>query len=110
MHSIKNISERNKIDTQSRTDTYIGRKRLISKSDYNLKSGCTQKFSWNWKFPKNPLFWAKNPKKPKKNKKKTKKNKKTHWAGFFFIKKTGFSNPETKTWNNTKKHEYKYNM
>ncbi len=41
MHSIKNISDRNKIDTQSRTDAYISRKRLISKSDYNLKSGCT---------------------------------------------------------------------
>ncbi len=38
---IKNISERNKIDTQSRADAYIRRKRLISKSDYNLKSGCT---------------------------------------------------------------------
>ena len=44
MHSIKNISERNKIDTQSRADTYIRRKRLISKSDYNLKSGCTHKY------------------------------------------------------------------
>ena len=41
MHSIKNILERNKIDTQSRADTYIRRKRLISKSDYNLKSGYT---------------------------------------------------------------------
>jgi hypothetical protein len=41
MHSIKNISERNKIDTQSRADASIRRKRLISKSDYNLKSGCT---------------------------------------------------------------------
>jgi len=40
MHSIKNISERNKIDTQSRADAYNRRKRLISKSDYNLKSGC----------------------------------------------------------------------
>jgi hypothetical protein len=39
--SIKNISERNKIETQSRADAYIRRKRLISKSDYNLKSGCT---------------------------------------------------------------------
>jgi hypothetical protein len=29
MQSIKNISERNKIDTQSRADTYIRRKRLI---------------------------------------------------------------------------------
>jgi hypothetical protein len=35
MHSIKNISE---IDTQSRADAYIRRKRLISKSDYNLTS------------------------------------------------------------------------
>jgi hypothetical protein len=29
----------------SRADTYIRRTRLISKSDYNLKSGCTQKYS-----------------------------------------------------------------
>ncbi len=41
MHSIKYNSERNKIDTQSRAKAYIRRKRLISKSDYNLKSGCT---------------------------------------------------------------------
>ncbi len=41
MQSIKKISERNKTDTQSRAYTYIRRKRLISKSDYNLKSGCT---------------------------------------------------------------------
>ncbi len=42
MHSIKNILERNKkIDTQSRADTYIRRTRLISKNDYNLKSGYT---------------------------------------------------------------------
>ncbi len=40
MHSIKNVSERNKIDTQSRSDTYIRRKRLISRNDYDLKSGC----------------------------------------------------------------------
>ncbi len=46
MHSIKNISERNKIDTQSRADAYtIRRKRLISKSDFNLKSGCTLRYS-----------------------------------------------------------------
>ncbi len=38
MHSIKNISERNKIDTQSRADAYSRRKRLISKSDNNLTS------------------------------------------------------------------------
>jgi hypothetical protein len=37
MHSIRNISERNKIDTyESRADAYIRRKRLISKSDYNI--------------------------------------------------------------------------
>jgi hypothetical protein len=41
MHSIMNISERNKIDTQPRADANIRRKRLISKSDYNLKSGRT---------------------------------------------------------------------
>ncbi len=41
MHSIQNISEKSKIDTQSRADSYDRRKRLISKSDYNLKSGCT---------------------------------------------------------------------
>jgi hypothetical protein len=46
MHSIKNISERNKIDIQSRADAYIRKKkRLISMSDYNLKSGCTEKYS-----------------------------------------------------------------
>ncbi len=33
MHSIKNISERNKIDTQSRADAYIKKKRLVSMSD-----------------------------------------------------------------------------
>ncbi len=41
MDSIKNISERNKIDTQSRADAYMRRKMLTSKSDYNLTSGCT---------------------------------------------------------------------
>ncbi len=41
MHSIKNISDRNKINTQSRADAYIRRKRLIRKRDNNLKSGCT---------------------------------------------------------------------
>jgi hypothetical protein len=40
MHSIKNISERNKIDSQSRADAYNWRKRLpvISESEYNFKS------------------------------------------------------------------------
>ncbi len=42
MHSIKNISERNRIDTQSRADAYIRKNRLISKSVYNLKSGCNK--------------------------------------------------------------------
>jgi hypothetical protein len=37
MHSIKKISERNKIHTQSRADAYIKRKMLISKSDYNQR-------------------------------------------------------------------------
>ncbi len=37
MHSVKNISEINKMDTQSRADAYIRRKRLNSKSDYDLK-------------------------------------------------------------------------
>ncbi len=41
MHSIKNISERNEINLQPRADSYNMRKRLISQSDYNLKSGCT---------------------------------------------------------------------
>jgi hypothetical protein len=36
MHSIKNISERNKIDAQSRDDACIRKKRLISKSDYGI--------------------------------------------------------------------------
>ncbi len=40
MHLIKNISERNKMDTQSRADAYIRRKRF-GNSDYNLMSGCT---------------------------------------------------------------------
>ena len=94
MHSIKNISERNKIDIQSRADTYIRRKRLISKSDYNLKSGFTQKvfvklkktlktLSSGQKNPKNPKKPKKTQKKPKKTQKKPKKPKKTHWAGFF---------------------------
>ncbi len=36
MHSIKNISERNNIDAQSRDDACIRKKRLISKSDYGI--------------------------------------------------------------------------
>ncbi len=77
MHLIKNISERNKIYTQSGADAYIRRNWLISKSD-----------SWNWKNPKNSLFWAnilKKPKNPKKTKppKKPNKPQKTHWTVFF---------------------------
>jgi hypothetical protein len=70
---LKNILERNKIDTQSRADACIRRKRLISKSDNNLKSGCTQKYYK--KNPKRPKKPKKNPKNPK-NQKKTKKPKK----------------------------------
>jgi hypothetical protein len=82
MHSIKNILERNKIDTQSRADTYISRKRLISKSDYNLK--CLDAPKSIRKTEKKTLktlsSGQKKTKKTKKNKKKTKKN---HLAGFF---------------------------
>jgi hypothetical protein len=95
MHSMKNISERNKIDTQSRADVYIRRNRLISKSDYNLKSdepksilktGKTlKKLSLLGKY----IFKKKNQKKQKKNKKKTKKP-----LGWVFNKKNRvFSNP-----------------
>jgi hypothetical protein len=68
MHSIKNISEINKIDTQSRSVTKIRRKRLIRKSDYNLKCGCIKVFvklkktlktlSSGQKTQKNPLGWV----------------------------------------------------
>ncbi len=66
MHSIKNISERNKIDAQSRPDAYFRRKRFISKSDYNF----------NWKTLKTPSsgqIYKKKPKKPQKKPKKPKK-------------------------------------
>jgi hypothetical protein len=72
MHSIKNISERNKIDTQSRAD--IRRKRLISKSDYNLSLDA-RKSILETKKPLKTLSSGhiykrtqKNPKKPKKPK------------------------------------------
>ncbi len=48
------------MDTQSRADAYNRRKRLICKSDYNLKFGCTchlQVFL-TLKNPKNSFFWA----------------------------------------------------
>ncbi len=68
MHSIKNISERNKINTQSRADAYNMKKRLISKSVYNLKPGCTLKYSWNWKTLKtlsSGQIYKKNQRNPK---------------------------------------------
>jgi hypothetical protein len=89
VHSIKNILERNKIDTQSRADTYIRRTRLISKSVYNKSIRETEKN------PKNPLVRAKKPKKTPKNPKKNQKTapkKKTHWARFL-KKKPGFFQP-----------------
>jgi hypothetical protein len=58
MHSIKNNSERNKIDTQSRADAYIRRKKLISKSDYNLSLYAPKSILETEKTPKNSLFWA----------------------------------------------------
>jgi hypothetical protein len=53
MHSIKNISKGNKIDTQSRADAYIKRKRLISVSLDAPKSILETE-----KTLKNSLFWA----------------------------------------------------
>jgi hypothetical protein len=94
MHSVKNISERNKIDTQSRADTYIRRKRLISKSDYILSLDAPKSIRETEKNPKNALAWAKKPKKTPKNPKNPKKPKKTHWAGFF-LKTRVFSNHAT---------------
>jgi hypothetical protein len=68
MHSIKNISERNKIDTQSRADTYISRKRLISLD-------APKSIRETEKNPKNHLVWEKKPKKPKKTQKNPKNPK-----------------------------------
>jgi hypothetical protein len=57
MHSVKNISERNKINTLSRADAYNRRKRLIGKSDYNLcKVWMHLKVFLKLKNPKNSLF------------------------------------------------------
>jgi hypothetical protein len=88
MHSIKNNSERNKIDTPSRADAYIKRKRLISTSDYNLKSGLdapksileTEK---TLKTPSSGQIYEKKPKKPQKP--KTNPKKPTGLV-FFFIR------------------------
>jgi hypothetical protein len=94
MHSIKNISERNKIDTQSRADAYIRRKRLISKRDYNLKH---LKVFLKLKNPKNSLFWENVFKKTKKPK-KPKNPKKPTGLSFFFYKSRVFSNPAWWWW------------
>jgi hypothetical protein len=97
MHSIKNISERSKIDTQSRADAYIRRKRLISKSVWmhlkvflKLKKTLKTLSSGQIYLKKK----TKNPKKPKKNQ----KTQKTHWAGFFNKKNGFFSNPASNSW------------
>jgi hypothetical protein len=85
MNSIGNISERNKIDTQSRADAYIRRNRLISKSDYISLDAPNSIFETE-KNPKTPLFWANIFKKPSKTPKKPKnpKNpKKPTWLVFF---------------------------
>jgi hypothetical protein len=91
MHSNKNISERNKIDSQSRADAYIRRKRLISMMHL--------KVFLKLKNPKNSLFWAnickktnKTPKKPK-NPKNPRKKKKKKTTGLVFFKNPGFFQP-----------------
>jgi hypothetical protein len=78
MHSIENISERNKIDTQSRADAYIKRKRLISMSDYAPKSILeTEK---TLKTLSSGQIYKKNSKNPPKKQ----KPKKTTGLVFFF--------------------------
>jgi hypothetical protein len=71
MHSIRNISERNKINTQSRADAYIRRQRLISKSDYNFKVWMHLKVFLKLKKPLKLSLLGKCIRKTKKN----------HWAG-----------------------------
>ena len=90
MHSFKNISERNKIDTQSRADAYIRRKRLISKSDYSLESGAPKSILETEKTLKT-LSSGQMYKKPKKKQKTPNNSKnppKTPLGWFFF--KPGF--------------------
>jgi hypothetical protein len=87
MHLIKNILERNKIDTQSRADTYIRRTRLISESDYNFKVWMHLKvFVKLKKTLKTLSSGQKNPKKPKKTQKtqKTQKTPKNPLGWVFF--------------------------
>jgi hypothetical protein len=63
---------------------YKKNSKAISKSDYNLKSECTQKYLWNWKKPWKPSLLGKKPKKTKQNKKPT---------GPVFFFKPGFFQP-----------------
>ncbi len=81
MHSIKNISERNKIDTQSRADAYIRRKRLISKISIPETAKTLKPSLLGKQTPRNP----KKPKKPKKKKKNP--------LGWVFFKNPGFFQP-----------------
>jgi hypothetical protein len=82
MHSIKNISERNKIDIQLRADAYIRRKRSVAPESI-LETEKTL----------NTLFWANISKKPKKIQKTKKQKTKKHWAGFILNNTRVFSNP-----------------
>ncbi len=90
MHSIKNISERNKMDTLSRADAYIRRNRLISKSDYNINLDAPKSILETEKNPKTLSSGQKTPKtqkkpkNPKKNPKNLKNPKKP--LGWFFFK------------------------
>jgi hypothetical protein len=82
MHSVKNISERNKIDTQSRADTYVYFKVWMHQVFVKLKK-TLKTLSSGQKNPPNP----KNPKNPKKPKKPT---------GLGLKKNRVFSNPACK--------------
>jgi hypothetical protein len=80
MRSIKNISERNKIVTQSRAS--LDAPKSILETEKTLKTPLSS----------GQIYKKKKKKKKTKNPKKTKKPKKTHWAGFF---KT---NPDWRRW------------
>jgi hypothetical protein len=96
MHSIRNISERNKIDTQSRADAYIMRKRLISKSDFKvwMHPKVFLKLKKTLKTLSSGQMYKKNPKKPKKKPKNPKNPKKPTGLGFFVKKTRVFSIPD----------------
>ncbi len=72
MHSIKNISERNKIDTQSRADAFIRRKRLISIVNIILSLDAPKSILETKKKPNLSLLgkYIRKPKKLRKNQKK----------------------------------------